>query len=1808
MTEVRHCTRETPTIQDNVTGSTAGTQTNQVTEPYTGIRLNQATTTKTPINHADNTETSGETPRNQATDSSPGSPNDWVRFSRAGSFCKVPGLRRSVKSKRFLYPTASQVAKQDTGKRCKEITAAVNNSLVMGKEKSITINQGNDVVSGDKTLDNQGVCNMSSDKGGEGEMPAAKRPKIYEKGQGSGTETGAAPGSLAINGECTEDEVLFDMDALSQFPVDSILSPPSLRYDSDSLNVDTSSSRLRHEMNVTFTITSKEKHKIVKSIDSRTSHGLGDARICNYAVPSDKKTMQNEGNSFHEREEKEGFEEPGSCSYLRTNSSCFRSESNNAGFHTAGGKVIEISEKALINARALLEELDQPVENSTINFVSQECDPDPSTIEMNGVCNLLESSTKIGKEATLPTITQTEVNRLSSAGNGIKDFDLKGRAELYISKRENLSDFKEQHTGLPAFCGFSTASGKQVRVSEAAMKQARKTLSEIDTELKADTGEKDPSNVIKKNRSASEKELGAVIHFQEVPCNGIGNDFGSSLPGSLDGLKKYREYDDDDLDLCKMGNKEFKVLPRPDFSDMGLCEAVAPSCVQANSGMENNDAVLENAGKSGTKKKDSVNDSLLEDLLNDCKRRRRDSMDMISEENERMEEQLENQTFSPKLNNLRLAADSPEALKRREGIETDLRLDATSRDERTPIVLGCSGFQTASGKSVSVSEEALIKARNTWKKIDEKPTSIGADILPNMGRAEVCSFHTVPASVVETLEGSSNVGKSNVNQIEEQQILGGRNEPIGNSLNFSGFRTAGGKAVEISEGALQRAHSTMKEINDEIFADGQSNSRLVSPSSHGFKSVFHEADDNLEEASNTRRQSETNAKGGVYNEGQCKRAARFSSFSGFQTARGKNVPLSEEALKTGRDIMKRLAASEDQLRENNETSSLVFTETGSHFADAKNISISKQGLKRGRKAVEESEGDLRKLAQIKTEGARVCRSGFHRGCVKGGEGPGTQPLVENHFMEAEKESKSIGFSGFHTASGKQVDMSEEALQKGAKIMQQIDVSLKQGIVNGGQNVSVSGFTNATGKSSMLSEEALCKGAQIMKEVDQSLGQREDNTGTDGGSLSGCCGILLAAGKGVKQQIDRSLDQSKETDLKTTSLSGFLGFKTASGQSVKMSEESLERGAAIMQEIDKSLDDSKGNRPNSRTATGFSGFQTASGQNVKLSKESLEKGAAIMQQIDKSLEDNKGNSIINNRSTTDFSGFQTTSGQKVQMLKESLEKGAAIMEQIDKSLEESKGQKPSESRSATGFSAFQTASGQSVEMSKESLEKGAAIMQQIDKSLEESRCNKRFNLPFATGFSGFQTASGQSVKLSKESLEKGAAIMQQIDKSLEESRCNKRFNLPFATGFSGFQTASGQSVKLSKESLEKGAAIMQQIDRSLEDNKGNSRSNNRSETGFSGFQTASGRGVKLSKESLEKGAEIMQQVNKSLAEGKGNKPFNSRSATGFSGFQTASGRGVKLSKDSLEKGAEIMQQIDKSLAEGKGNKPFNSRSATGFSGFQTASGQNVKLSKESLEKGAAIMQNIDKSLEDKVDKGGHSTTSFGASSCFQTADGKTLQISESALAKAKETMAGIDREISSLSSESETLGFQTASKEESINKIEHVSSTAKGQAKFSIEGVENNTILVKNNGDAGDFKGFFTAGGQKVSVSEEVLSNARAFFLETDNDLSDFKIEQGTGASLRECTEQAVSVEARGKIKCNQERRSLVEHDEAVSREILESSEALLADESFMDVSEYLHDKQERSVALRSSLNTPRPAVSLVQRDKGNSHAGKIQDM
>ena len=1501
------------------------------------------------------------------------SADDHGSLVRRRSFCKVPGLRRSVRTKRFSYPTASQVAKQDTSKRIRKTATTVDVSRVVEKENS-TSEEGKVVTDHSAKFDGRAVCDTSENKGVEGEMPVSKRLKSDEMTSSFESERDVGLLSSTAN-HIDKEDVLFDMDALSQFPVECICSPPPLNCVSDSLNGHT----------VAWTARQGKKDLISEGIGNMQGNTdtvlqeIDESTVCeadeviyDTGVQSVERTLQNED----EEKESDTTENNVSSAYLQKDALPLRPESN-TGFHTGGGKKIEISDKALGSALPLFEKLDLP----KTSFTSHECGPtadevagaewpnkqteEPSDSMVCDVGELASTSCK--------TTPDSDSVHFSSCTEGeiVEQRD----DHRYISKRENISGLeKHQSSMVSGFCGFSTASGKQVYVSESAMKKAKKTLSEIDAELNVSSNSRQALNVTGTSH--------CIRNGHKALENGQGS---APLEGPSDGTTRASEKELENalLDGPSCGtrkNSKTSQLKDTSQSDQLNIDVSGRSSLIRRSEIEA--VALQNVKQAvdefESNQNENINDSLLEDLLNDCKRKRRDSLATICEESEEIEEHHQGiATGMDEDSDLkRFRSGDNESSKYHENVATEYCHSGVVKTPRMPNAL----FQTASGKSVSISQADLSKARNTWNKIDQELALAGTDRL-------------------------------------QRKDLEGRN----------GFQTVPDKLF----GNLQSSLSTCKAA----------------------RCITKKVDEGIEK------------------DGQCRRVSGLSTFSGFQTAGGKKVNLSEEALRRGRDIMKRIAtdASEDCLGKEDETSS-SFT-AGNRSPSRKNDRASKDDV------------DRRDLEGNKAGDGKDYLLGF-------------QTRRGNKKEETNKASKSTAFLGFQTAAGKRVEMPEEALQRGAQIMQQIDNSIEHAINKRRQNADrFTGLPN------------------FHNDVDRSF-KMPDRTSNE---------------TQIMPQIEKSFEgESGAHTIK------FAGFQTAAGKSLKPSEDALRKGGQIMQKIDSSLEQSERKTgPNTTGLTAFSGFQTAAGKNVNLSKESLEKGAVIMQQIDKSLENNKGTNVSHSRSTTGFSGFQTASGQSVNLSKESLQKGAAIMQQIDKSLEQIKDSSVSHSRSTTGFSGFQTASGQSVNLSKESLLKGAAIMNQVDKSLEQSKDTSVSHSLGRSGFSGFQTASGQSVNLSKESLQKGAAIMQQIDKSLEQIKDTSVSDSLGRSGFSGFQTASGQNVNLSKESLQKGAAIMQQIDKSLEKNKDTSVSHSLGRSGFSGFQTASGQNVTLSKGSLQKGAAIMQQIDKSLEQSKDTSVSDSLGRSGFSGFQTASGQSVNLSKESLQKGAAIMQQIDKSLQE---------------------NGDNI-VSVTGLSRSAP------------------SSTSSSAFSGFQTAGGKTVQISESALAKAKQTVTDIERELQIANLDATTISHDAAWK-------------ARERMNLTEQETGNSTTFITNGNHGNTYKGFFTAGGQSVSVSEEALKKANAFVLDTDGAFADSKVEK-TAASI-------VPTEVYGRTVSTPSRSCSIEHDEAVSREVLESSEALLAYESIMNASGNCCD---RTAVGWSSFNTSEGSF-ILEREKG----------
>ena len=268
----------------------------------------------------------------------------------------------------------------------------------------------------------------------------------------------------------------------------------------------------------------------------------------------------------------------------------------------------------------------------------------------------------------------------------------------------------------------------------------------------------------------------------------------------------------------------------------------------------------------------------------------------------------------------------------------------------------------------------------------------------------------------------------------------------------------------------------------------------------------------------------------------------------------------------------------------------------------------------------------------------------------------------------------------------------------------------------------------------------------------------------------------------------------------------------------------------------------------------------------------------------------------------------------------------------------------------------------------------------------------------------------------------------------------------------------------------------------------------------------------------------------------------------------------------------MQQIDKSLEESKANTASCQRSKTVFSGFQTASGRSVELSKEALDKGTVIMKQIDKSLE-------WSTKSNAVSS----------RLSRSGF-------------ISEFQPESRLSAEKTGETLEKAAKLVNLTDKTFG------EKVDKGQPCTTSRST---FSGFQTAAGKSVQISDSALAKARETMASIDSHNCSVSSNSGNPPfhtePKRNSTAPAVSFEVEGVVMPLPVESHLSEHDQVVTREVLESSEALLADESFMDLSEYLNEKEERSAAERSSFDTSEAEVSFeerrtVKRQSGNPNS------
>ena len=567
----------------------------------------------------------------------------------------------------------------------------------------------------------------------------------------------------------------------------------------------------------------------------------------------------------------------------------------------------------------------------------------------------------------------------------------------------------------------------------------------------------------------------------------------------------------------------------------------------------------------------------------------------------------------------------------------------------------------------------------------------------------------------------------------------------------------------------------------------------------------------------------------------------------FTTAHGKKITVSEQSLKTA----KRLLSSNDDM-------GMCFTDNESA---ASKVNILKRSLllKPMESTFEGSKDFLETVGFTTASGKQVNVSEESLKAVR--------PLIHDDSSP----DKPLATIGFTTASGKQVNISEESL-KAVRPLIHDDSSPDKPL-------ATIGFTTASGKQVNISEKSLkavrplihddsspdkplatigfttASGKQVNISEESLRAVRpliHDDSSPD--KPLATIGFTTASGKqvNISEELLKAVRPLIHDDSSPDKPLATIGFTTASGKQVNIPEESLKAVRPLIH------DDSSPDKPLATI-----GFTTASGKQANISDESLK---AVRPLIHDDSSPNKPLATI---------GFTTASGKQVNISEESL-KAVRPLIHDDSS--------PDKPLATVGFT---TASGKQVNISKESLQAVRPLIH------DDSSPDK----PLAT--IGFTTASGKQVNISEESL-KAVRPLIHDDSSMDK---------PSATV--GFSTASGKQVNISEESLKAVRPL-------IHDDKSSEKP-----LATIGFTTASGKQVNISEESLKAVRPLIHDDSSP------DKPLATI------GFTTASGKQVNISEESLK---AVRPSIHDDSSP---DKPLATI------GFTTASGKQVNISEESL---------------------------------------------------------------------------------------------------------------------------------------------------------------------------------------------------------------------------------------------------------------------
>ncbi|XP_043225533.1 breast cancer type 2 susceptibility protein-like [Amphibalanus amphitrite] len=468
---------------------------------------------------------------------------------------------------------------------------------------------------------------------------------------------------------------------------------------------------------------------------------------------------------------------------------------NFAGFSTASGRKLAVSDQAMKRAVALMREVDGPSTGGDLSAPAAACrgmnlNNDPTSCDKSD-SNADTAVPVVVSKAVLENAEHVFADHISDPA---VEIDASMRCELKASGdsatieenvmsghagslKTGVTEHRNSNPEMQVPCGFSTASGKPVKVSDAALEKAKSFLDEdVSQSLKA--------------RSVTESH----------PVVGFATASGKSVKVSDAALKKAKAMLDSEYDVSlKVENVAKPHAERP----VGFATASGKSVRVSDAALKKAKALL-----------DSECDATLK-------------VDNVAEP--QTKHPVGFATASGKSVKV-----SDAALKKAKAMldsECDVSLNvdnaADSHAER-PV-----GFATASGKSVRVSDAALKKAKAMLD--SDCDASLKMNSVAEPQTKHPVGFATASGKSVKVSDSALKKAKAmldsecdaslNVDNVAEPHV--GR--PCQPNV---GFATASGKSVTVSDAALKRAKAILDSVaNDDesLKPDNNAESRLGNP-------------------------------------------------------------------------------------------------------------------------------------------------------------------------------------------------------------------------------------------------------------------------------------------------------------------------------------------------------------------------------------------------------------------------------------------------------------------------------------------------------------------------------------------------------------------------------------------------------------------------------------------------------------------------------------------------------------------------------------------------------------------------------------------------------------------------------------------------------------------------------------------------------------------------------------------------------------------------------------------------------------------